>query len=284
MFGRLHIVERGRPERIVEITGTATIGQTPDNDIVLESDGVSHCHAMLLPQHGSLLLLNLGSTFGTFVDTIPTSPDEPVHLADGAQISIGRAALRYLAPRRIAARAPADASAHPPPLARPYLNTRLDLNSDEPIRVGRRVPLLVWVGAPLGADDRQSSRPLDWSSLDDQPLALSVRVRVASPVWRVIPEQPTLLATSWGSAQVARYDLVARRPERTRLSIRVDLADSRVQLQFVRLGVSAVATNGVHVEPLPTRPALDRLQCRRCGASIRAGAHFCTQCGAKLTF
>ena len=64
MLGRLYIEEGERPTRMIELAGAVTIGRTADNDIVLESDGVSHCHAMLLAQPDGVTLLDLGSTFG----------------------------------------------------------------------------------------------------------------------------------------------------------------------------------------------------------------------------
>jgi hypothetical protein len=282
MFGRLLIAERGRPDRVVELTGTATIGRTADNDIVLDSDGVSQCHAMLLAQSGGVMLLDLGSTFGTFVDTVPAEPDEPVALADGARISIGRAALRYTAPKPAAA-TPEGANGSSPPLLRcPHLNTRLDIDPDEPIKIGQYVSLRVWVGAPLVPDGRQSSRPLKWSTLDRDPVALRVLVRVASPAWRVVAEEPKLLAAAWGTAQVARYQIVAQRAERTKLGVRVDLDETRSLIQYFRLGLSAASANGAYAGTLGPRDQSDRLHCGGCGAAARAGARFCTRCGSAL--
>jgi hypothetical protein len=158
MFGHLHIEERGRPSRVVDLIGSATIGRTPDNDIVLDSEGVSHCHAMLLAQPHGVDLVDLGSTFGTYVNAIPAEPDEPVRLVDGAQIRIGRAALRFLAPRATMALPALDTTPAAPPLEAAYLNTRFDwVGSDMPLLVGRSATLRVWVGAPIATDERQSS-------------------------------------------------------------------------------------------------------------------------------
>src|SRR5205085_12466501 len=111
MFGRLYIEEGERPARMIELAGAVTIGRTADNDIVLESDGVSHCHAMLLAQPEGVILLDLGSTFGTFVDAVQALPDAPMRLPNGAQITIGRALLRY-ASAPAAATQPASANGH----------------------------------------------------------------------------------------------------------------------------------------------------------------------------
>ncbi len=289
MFGRLHIEERDRPERVVELSGAATIGRDADNDIILDSDGVSHCHAMLLAQPGGVDLIDLGSTFGTFVDAVEVPPDEPVRLVDGARISIGRVALRYYAaPRRSSgARSASIPQARiPPPLAIPHLNTRFDgVTADSPLHVGQRLALLIWVGAPLVVDERQSSRPLEWPGADlTNPVPLTVRVRPASSAWIVAAEQPTLLATQWGSAQVARYEIVARRPERTRLGISVEQAESHTLVQHFKLGIVAVSANGVPPAwPRASSPTAEdrRARCLQCGAATRPGARFCAQCGAQ---
>src|SRR4029079_9897871 len=97
MFGRLYIEEGERPARMIELDGAVTIGRTADNDIVLESDGVSHCHAMLFAQPDGVTLLDLGSTFGTFVDAVQARRKAPLLWPNGARITIGRARLRYAA-------------------------------------------------------------------------------------------------------------------------------------------------------------------------------------------
>src|SRR6476661_5900160 len=131
MLGRLYIEEGERPARMIELTGAVTIGRTADNDIVLESDGVSHCHAMLLAQPDGVTLLDLGSTFGTFVDTVQALPDAPMRLANGARISIGRALLRFASAPVAISHAPTtnghqngQAARVRPALLAPSLNTR----------------------------------------------------------------------------------------------------------------------------------------------------------------
>jgi len=185
MFGRLYIEEGERPARMVELAGAVTIGRTADNDIVLESDGVSHCHAMLFAQPDGVTLLDLGSTFGTFVDAVQALPDAPLRLPNGARITIGRALLRYAEPAAAAQRAGLDGYAGPaadrdprPRLLIPSLNTRfLGIAHDEPIHVGQRLTLLIWVGAPIGSDQWQSSRSLRWNGELNTSLALRVRVQ-----------------------------------------------------------------------------------------------------------
>ena len=277
MFGRLYIEEGGSPARMIELAGAVTIGRTADNDIILESDGVSHCHAMLLAQPDGVTLIDLGSTFGTFVDAVQALPDEPMRLPNGAQISIGRALLRYAsAPatttqRDISNGHDARVRAR---LATPSLNTRFQgIAPGAPIYVGQRVTLLIWVGAPIASDQWQSSRALRWSGDLSTTLALRVRVRAASLAWRIVAEEPTLLAEPWGSARIARYQVLAQRPDRTKLAVSLEHADSHSPVQRMLLGVHAVASNGVAI--------LEPVACRTCGAIPHAGAKFCPACGSR---
>jgi len=276
MFGRLYIEEGERPARMIELTGAVTIGRTADNDIVLESDGVSHCHAMLLAQPDGVTLLDLGSTFGTFVDAVQALPDAPMRLPNGARITIGRALLRF-ASAPSAVTQPNTSNGHDPRvpavLATPSLNTRFQgIAPGASFPVGQRVTLLIWVGAPIASDQWQSSRALHWNGDLSTTLALHVQVRAASLSWAVVAAEPTLLAEPWGSAQIARYQVLAQRPDRSKLAISVEHADSHRPVQRMLLGVHAVATNGVAAPGLAV--------CRKCGALPHAGAKFCPACGS----
>jgi len=158
-------------------------------------------------------------------------------------------------------------------LAAPSLNTRFQgIAPDEPFPVGRPIPLLIWVGAPIATDQWQSSRALRWNGDLSTTLELHVGVRAASLAWTVVAEQPTLLAEPWGSAQIARYQVLARRADRTKLAISVEHPYLHRPVQRLLLGVHVAATNGL------AAPAT--LACRKCGAIPHAGAKFCPACGS----
>src|SRR6266508_3202996 len=95
---RLYITEDNRAGRIIEVTGMATIGRASDSDIVVDEATVSHRHALLSPQLEGVVLIDLGSTNGSFVNGVQAPPDEVVWLADGDVITLGRGVLRYFAP------------------------------------------------------------------------------------------------------------------------------------------------------------------------------------------
>jgi pSer/pThr/pTyr-binding forkhead associated (FHA) protein len=98
MIAQLSIPEDGRPDRIVVVRGTATIGRDNENDIVLETITVSRWHAILFYDAAGLLLADLESTNGTLVNGVFVQPDEPVRLADGDVIQFGQVVARYIVP------------------------------------------------------------------------------------------------------------------------------------------------------------------------------------------
>ncbi len=95
---RIHIQGGGLGQRTVELAGATTVGRAADNAIVLDDSSVSRTHAMLLVEDDDVLLLDLESSNGTAVNGRPALPDEPVRLADGDVVTIGKIILRYEAP------------------------------------------------------------------------------------------------------------------------------------------------------------------------------------------
>jgi Nif-specific regulatory protein len=57
--------------QVVPLGGKATIGRNPGNDIVLDAAGVSRNHASILRQDDQFLLVDQGSTNGTYVEDKP---------------------------------------------------------------------------------------------------------------------------------------------------------------------------------------------------------------------
>ena len=85
-------------ERIVELSGTTTIGRATDNTIVLDDESTSRYHALLLIQPEGVFLMDLESTNGTTINTVPALPDELMYLSDGDVVTIGDTALHYHVP------------------------------------------------------------------------------------------------------------------------------------------------------------------------------------------
>ena len=94
-FPHLHITSPAGLARMVLLTGTTTIGRDDDNDIVLAEATLSRCHAVLLAVPQGIVLIDLDSTNGTFVNDRLIPPDTPVPIADGDRIALGRVLARY---------------------------------------------------------------------------------------------------------------------------------------------------------------------------------------------
>jgi len=72
-----------------------TIGRLPENTIVLAGPQVSGRHAQIRSDAQGIVLVDLGSSTGTFVDGVRLQPQQPHTLADGSQIQIGLYLLTY---------------------------------------------------------------------------------------------------------------------------------------------------------------------------------------------
>ncbi len=79
--------------------GVLTLGRLPDNSIPLEAPAVSRRHAEIRVQSaaegGAVLLVDLGSSNGTFLNGDRLLPEQPVPLRDGAAWEIGPFTLLY---------------------------------------------------------------------------------------------------------------------------------------------------------------------------------------------
>ncbi|MFF3227134.1 BTAD domain-containing putative transcriptional regulator [Nocardia suismassiliense] len=78
--------------RTVEIDNGVRIGRQPDNDLVLDDARVSRHHARLVVREAGMLLVDLGSANGTYVNG--TQIVTGTLVADGDTIRIGSTAMR----------------------------------------------------------------------------------------------------------------------------------------------------------------------------------------------
>jgi phage tail-like protein len=75
--------------------GVITIGRQPENDLVLKDVQVSRHHAELRLEPAEAMLIDLGSSNGTFVGGARLPAHQPYLLADGATWQIGTFVLTY---------------------------------------------------------------------------------------------------------------------------------------------------------------------------------------------
>jgi hypothetical protein len=126
----------------------------------------------------------------------------------------------------------------------PHLNTRFDgIGPDQPLPVGRRVPLVVWIGAEIERERSQSSRPFTYIFPDlDNPVLFRVRVRADPENWTIKDIEPLMWVTPPGTTtQEAEFLVIARQPGRDKLYISVEQADTGIIVQDIWLTVDAEA-------------------------------------------
>jgi class 3 adenylate cyclase len=79
--------------KVHRLMGACAIGRQPDNDLVLDTPGLSRRHALLAAEAAGYTISDLHSRNGTFVNR--TVITRPVRLQDGDEIRLGELALRF---------------------------------------------------------------------------------------------------------------------------------------------------------------------------------------------
>ena len=93
LFGMLAGPRLG--EEFPVLSPVVSIGQGPQNDLVLDDDSVSRNHARLEFQSGSWLLTDLDSTNGTTVEGVRLAPGVPTPLAYANTVRFGGVRLQF---------------------------------------------------------------------------------------------------------------------------------------------------------------------------------------------
>jgi pSer/pThr/pTyr-binding forkhead associated (FHA) protein len=79
---------------VLKVSGTATIGRAPNNHIVLNDTLVSRVHVELHCQGAALIVNDLHSRNGTFVNEVPVSPALPRSVQPGDVLRVGNTNIR----------------------------------------------------------------------------------------------------------------------------------------------------------------------------------------------
>lgn len=83
------IYEDGRARRVLLKEFPFTLGRARDCSLVLDENGVSRLHARLEYAHEQVMLTDLGSTNGTYVNNQRIEPHKPRRLKSGDNLNLG---------------------------------------------------------------------------------------------------------------------------------------------------------------------------------------------------
>jgi pSer/pThr/pTyr-binding forkhead associated (FHA) protein len=90
---------RSNGREYVLASARTTFGRKSGNTVAIDDDAtVSGAHAEIAYEDGRFYIEDLGSTNGTKVNGRALSPKVPMALSDGDEVTLGRTALRFLAP------------------------------------------------------------------------------------------------------------------------------------------------------------------------------------------
>jgi hypothetical protein len=171
-----------------------------------------------------------------------------------------------------------------PPPAPAHLNTQFKgLGPNQPLTVGQRVSLIVWVGAPTATNLSQSSRPFAFDFEDaTTPVAFIMYVDADPEGWEIITVQPTMLVAPPGhTTQAAVFRVTARQPGRDKLHISVERADTGAAVQHVWLPVVAAEADAQAAPPPAAAPRAEVSMPLDAAAIARPGVEITIQPGVE---
>jgi pSer/pThr/pTyr-binding forkhead associated (FHA) protein len=128
------IVEGPGAGRQIQLTGPIVLGRDTSADVVLDDGQISRRHARVTPSNGGVVVEDLESTNGTFVND--DEVQAPVELRPGDQLLVGVTLLQLRSPEQVRVQASA-VRAVPPGLATPERRPAyVESAGPEPARAG----------------------------------------------------------------------------------------------------------------------------------------------------
>jgi len=112
----LEIVEGPEAGRQIELQGAVVLGRDHSADVVLEDGQISRRHARVTPSAAGIVVEDLESTNGTFVNQ--DEVHSPVELTPGDELLVGVTVMQLRSPEQVRVQASA-VRAVPPGLATP---------------------------------------------------------------------------------------------------------------------------------------------------------------------
>jgi len=134
--------------------GTYAVGSSNDCQIVLRAEGVSRCHAQFSAHAGTLSVMDLNSSNGTFVSGVRLPSHELCPVRNGDVIAIGAASIEVqFKPQPAPAPVPAAKPVAPAPAAAPVPVVKTPEEPESKLdEFGKeRIPILNLSGVPASA-------------------------------------------------------------------------------------------------------------------------------------
>ena len=181
-FGKVVVYSASGDVEEHELTRpTTSVGRQPGNDIVLKTSAVSRYHAQFDVAEGKVLLVDLGTVNGSFVNEEIVEPNSSVALNDGDTIMMGDILMRFHSPEARSGGKFATTRLTPEalPVEQEGLDFRLVL--DEPqqsVAPGARLQLALILE---NLSDEERTLVIDVGGLDQSWIKLNRREALLSP-------------------------------------------------------------------------------------------------------
>lgn len=142
-FGKLEIKFADGTSAVIELTKPQMmLGRSADVEIPVNDNQISRRHLLFLCEADGVRVVDAGSANGTFLSGARLPAEQPVPLADGAQLRAGQTLIKFVAPARTADEKVTTAikvKAVVPPPSKPEAKIAAEEKPDE-TSVKRRAP------------------------------------------------------------------------------------------------------------------------------------------------
>lgn len=102
-FGKLEIKFADGTSAVIELTKPQMmLGRSADVEIPVNDNQISRRHALFLCEADGVRVVDTGSANGTFLSGARLPAQQPVSLADGAQLRVGQTLIKFVAPVKAA--------------------------------------------------------------------------------------------------------------------------------------------------------------------------------------
>lgn len=195
-FGALKIKLPNSQTREFEIDQSSiSVGRAPGNNLIIEDTSVSRRHARLTIESGRLMIEDLGSANGTFVDSQRLSPNTPGLIVEGHVLRLGDVELQYIPPPPMEIQPPPVVTATP--IGSP-INISL-VGPAQPVMPGSTTTAILTVQNRSAVVDELTVQvlgvPIEWVRLSKERVSLLPNAQEQVTITYQLPRRPEATAT-----------------------------------------------------------------------------------------